>query len=144
MSRYLLPVVDPTVMPGVALDAMNEVHKEEVVLINRLGELVVQGIEGAPDLDLIGRSVDGWVVHTRDHFYGENRLMERYGFPPYPVHKAEHAQVLARLESIQAQWIRDQSLEALADFIFNEWRAWFDQHVKSMDTATALFLRQVM
>ncbi|MES9992548.1 MAG: hemerythrin family protein [Candidatus Thiodiazotropha sp.] len=140
----MLPVVDPSAMPRVAQNSMNEVHLEEVALINRLGELLIQGLEGQPDLQRIGDSVDGWVDHTRDHFEGENRLMESHGFPPYPVHKAEHAQVLAKLETVQALWTREQSLEDLADFIFNEWRAWFDQHVKSMDRATALFLSQVM
>ncbi|MCW4225353.1 MAG: hemerythrin domain-containing protein [Candidatus Thiodiazotropha endolucinida] len=85
-----------------------------------------------------------WVEHTRAHFEGENRLMEIYAFPPYPVHKAEHAEVLTRIESVQDQWLREQGLQQLADYIFVEWRAWFDQHVKSMDMVTAQFLSQVM
>ncbi|MEW8506730.1 MAG: hemerythrin family protein [Candidatus Thiodiazotropha sp.] len=144
MSRYLLPIIDPEMMPCVDLESMNEVHKEEVALINRLGELVIQGIEGESVVDLIGRSLEEWVSHTRDHFEGENRLMESYGFPPYPVHKAEHAQVLERLEMVQARWHDGLVLEDLADFIFIEWRSWFEQHVQSMDSVTARFLRQAM
>lgn len=144
MTQYQLPVVEISSMPQVALALMNDVHTEEVVLINRLGEMVLQGIEGEADLEHISSGMQEWVEHTRAHFEGENRLMESYGFPPYPVHKAEHSQVLARLESLQQQWLRERDLGLLADFIFTEWRPWFDQHVNSMDSATALYLSQVI
>ncbi|MEW8029381.1 MAG: hemerythrin family protein [Candidatus Thiodiazotropha sp.] len=144
MSPYHLPVVDTGEIPSVALASMNEVHLEEVGLINRLGEMVVQAIDGEADPERISQVLAEWVEHTRAHFEDENRLMETYAFPPYPVHKAEHAKVLARIETLQDQWSKDQGLQQLADYIFVEWRAWFDQHVKSMDMVTAQFLSQVM
>ncbi|MCG7877360.1 MAG: hypothetical protein JAY75_01820 [Candidatus Thiodiazotropha taylori] len=49
MSPYHLPVVDIAELPSVALTSMNEVHMEEVGLINRLGEMVLQAIDGALD-----------------------------------------------------------------------------------------------
>ena len=142
MSQYQLPVVDISTMPRVALASMNEVHTQELMLINQLGELLLQGIEGETRFGLIDSAVREWLAHTRAHFEAENRLMESYGFPPYPVHKAEHAQVLARLESLQQQWLKERKPELLADFIFTEWRPWFEQHVNSMDMATALYLSQ--
>jgi hemerythrin len=84
------------------------------------------------------------VEHTRAHFEGENRLMETHAFPPYPVHKAEHEKLLASIETLQDDWLRDRALMQLANFIFGEWRAWFDQHVKSMDRVTADFLSGVI
>jgi hemerythrin len=56
------------------------------------------------------------------------------------VHRAEHDKLLTRIESLRDEWLRDQELAQLANFIFIEWRAWFDQHVKSMDRVTADFL----
>lgn len=144
MSQYQLPVVDVSTMPRVALASMNEVHTEELMLINRLGELLLQGNGGETRFGPINTAMEEWVAHTRAHFEGENRLMETYGFPPYPVHKAEHAQVLARLESLQQQWLRDRQPELLAEFIFTEWRPWFEQHVNSMDMATALYLSRMI
>lgn len=144
MNQYQLPVVDIADMPKVALESMNEVHQEEVALINRLGELVMQGIAGDVDIEQIKRVLDEWLLHTRAHFESENSLMETYAFPPYPVHKEEHTQVLTRIESLMAQWSKDLELQQLADFIFVEWRSWFDQHVNSMDKVTAQFLSQVM
>ncbi len=144
MSKFRLPVVDISLMPRVALTSMNEVHEEEVELINRLGGLVLRGIEGDTEPGLIDRTMVEWLAHTRAHFEAENRLMEIHGFPPCAVHKAEHSQVLARLEALREQWLSDQELELLAEFIFTEWRPWFDQHVNSMDTATALYLSQII
>jgi hemerythrin len=84
------------------------------------------------------------VIRSHAHFEGENRLMETYAFPPYPVHRAEHDKLLARIDVLQAEWLRDQELLQLANFIFVEWRAWFEQHVNSMDRVTADFLSRVM
>lgn len=140
MSKYQLPIVASDQMPLVELELMNQVHREEVEMINKLGALLIDGFEGKPEIEKISHSVKVWIDHTRDHFEGENRMMMEYGFPPYPVHKGEHDQVLLRLESLQAEWLKEFNLEALADFIFIEWRDWFDAHVNSMDMVTAQFL----
>jgi hemerythrin len=142
LTRYQLPVVDAETMPSVALDSMNQVHLEEVCLINRLGELVTQALRGELDVIQINQVVIEWVEHTRSHFDAENRLMKAFAFPPYPVHEAEHAEVLIRIENLRDQWMKERNLTKLANFIFIEWRSWFDQHVNSMDRVTAEFLNQ--
>jgi hypothetical protein len=37
-------------------------------------------------------------------------------------------------------WLEDFNLQRLADYLFIEWRSWFDQHVNSMDAVTAQYL----
>ena len=140
MSQYQLPIVDIAQIPIVDLEVMNQVHREEVALINRLGSLLLTGLKETPDIDAISQNLSEWIAHTKDHFEAENRMMEEHGFPPYPVHKGEHEQVLSRLEALQQQWSVSQELESLAQFVFVEWRDWFDTHVKTMDTVTASFL----
>jgi hemerythrin len=127
-------------MPGVALESMQQVHLEEVGLINRLGEMVIRVLSGELDPQPINQAVTEWVEHTRAHFEAENRLMKTFAFPPYSVHEAEHAEVLMRIEEVQNRWMSEGNITELADFIFVEWRAWFDQHVRSMDRVTAEFL----
>ncbi|MCG8488532.1 MAG: hemerythrin family protein [Chromatiales bacterium] len=140
MSKYQLPIVASDQMPLVELDVMNRVHREEVEIINQLGTLLINGLQSKPDIESISHTVMAWIDHTREHFEGENSMMMEHGFPPYPVHKGEHDQVLLRLEALQAQWLRDFNLETLADYLFIEWRNWFDNHVRSMDMVTAQFL----
>jgi hemerythrin len=140
MSKYQLPIVATDQMPLVELELMNQVHREEIEMINQLASLLIDGMKTEPDLEKISQSVAAWIDHTRQHFEGENRMMCEHGFPPYPVHKGEHDQVLLQLERQQAVWLEDFNLQRLADYLFIEWRSWFDQHVNSMDAVTAQFL----
>jgi hemerythrin len=140
MKQYQLPIVATDQLPLVELELMNQVHREEIEMINQLGGLLIDGLETKPDLNKIGHSVAAWINHTQAHFEGEKRLMREYGFPPYLVHKGEHDQVLLQLEQLQAAWLEDFNLQRLADYLFIEWRRWFEQHVNSMDAVTAQFL----
>ncbi|MCU7879268.1 MAG: hypothetical protein KZQ66_11970 [Candidatus Thiodiazotropha sp. (ex Lucinoma aequizonata)] len=74
MSQHQLPVIDITEIPLVALEAMNEVHREEVTLINQLGELVIAGVEDSSDSEAITFKLNERVAHTRAHFDGENKI----------------------------------------------------------------------
>ena len=137
MSNFRPPVVTVDAIPQVALDSMNHTHQEEVELINRFAELLVAD---SPDEGAITTLFDEWLEHTRDHFDRENRLMQEYDFPAYPVHSGEHERVLAQLESLRQEWYQNKQVEPVANFIFVDWPAWFDQHVNSMDMVTAQFI----
>ncbi len=140
MSEQHKPVLSASDIPLVALESMNQTHREEVELINHLGELLQAARDGKPDLEAIDRALDVWIDHTASHFERENRLMEQYGFPPYPVHAGEHANVLAELNTLRERWRQHQDPEPVARYLFDKWPAWFDMHVKSMDKVTAQFL----
>lgn len=144
MNSYNLPVLDATKIPLIALDSMNQTHKEEVEIINQLGELLVEGLEKKVNDELISDRLYEWVEHTRQHFAGENEMMQNYGFPALPMHTGEHNRVLQQIEALQQEWLKNHQIEPLADFIFNEWPQWFDNHVNSMDMVTAQYLSQVM
>lgn len=140
MSQYQIPIVTPEQMPLVDLEVMNQVHREELEMVNRLAVLVVSGLNGKSDSEEITQSIKEWIDHTRHHFEGENKMMSEYGFPPYAVHKGEHDKVLARLELLLDRWGEEHDLAELAEYLFVEWGNWFDEHVKSMDRVTAQFL----
>lgn len=144
MSRYQSPVVEIDEIPVIAHDAMHQTHLEEIALINDLGYVIEQGLDGVMDKDVISDKLKDWVEHTRQHFGEENRMMAEFDFPAYPMHKAEHDRVLKLIESLQKIWTDSGQLEPLADFIFLEWPGWFDNHVNTMDQVTAQFLNQVM
>ncbi len=134
------PIVALDEIPQVAVASMNRTHADEVVLVNALGALIRQAQSGSLDAAAINQALAEWLEHTRAHFERENRLMEEYGFPPYPVHAQEHATVLDELEQIQDQWQQQQALEPLVEFVTQRWPQWFMRHVQTMDTITAQFL----
>ena len=134
------PVMAPEDIPGIAVGSMNDTHHEEVALVNALGALLLEARNGNPNLDAIGQALDAWISHTETHFERENRLMQEYGFPPFPVHAQEHASALDNLHRIQTSWRDSQSLDELGSYVFNTWPQWFQMHVNSMDNVTAQFL----
>ncbi len=142
MSDYPNPLLPLDQIPLVSLESMNQTHREEVELVNRLAATVAAGIEGAADPADIASQLDGWVEHTRKHFARENELMQRHNFPAFPVHSGEHERILNLLEDLRRTWIESKALRPLALFLFEEWPAWFDNHVHTMDNVTASFIRQ--
>lgn len=140
MNKYKSPVLPISAIPEIAVASMNATHREEVELINQLGELLVQATNGKMDEAAITEKLNEWVEHTRQHFESENRLMEEFAFPALPVHRNEHEQVFARIESLQQQWLETRNPEPLAEFIFLSWPRWFDMHVNTMDMVTAQFI----
>ena len=131
---------DPADIPRLAVESMNQTHREEIDLINRLGAQLAQGMQGAVDDKGITSILDGWVEHTRHHFEEENLLMRQYGFPAYRMHLEEHERVLGLMEQQRRQWRSERKIETLADFVFDAWPAWFDNHVNTMDWVTARFI----
>ncbi len=137
-------VLDPVNIPELALESMNKVHREEVALINQLGDLFLQAKVQQPDKAAISEKLNEWVQHTREHFSGEERLMQEYDFPAYAIHASEHERVLEQINALQQQWQDKQDIKPLNDFILSNWPRWFHDHVSTMDMVTAEFISQRM
>lgn len=104
MSTDQHNVLDTSAIPQVGVESMNETHREEVNLVNHLGSLLDQNIQGHVDEIAITETLHAWVEHTRQHFSRENQLMQKYRFPALAVHSNEHSQVFARIEELEHQW----------------------------------------
>ncbi len=142
MPQYPNPLLPLDRIPLVALPSMNQTHHEEVELVNRLAELVAEGVRGTVDEEAIETQLEAWIGHTRLHFEREAELMRQSGFPAYPVHQGEHDRVLALLDDLQLAWRERRALIPLADFLFAQWPDWFDNHVRTMDSVTASFIQR--
>lgn len=140
MNTIKPPVYNPSDIPQVALESMNKTHREEVDLINQLGEVLRESCKSEPDFSGITDKLHAWVRHTQDHFEGENKLMRDNSFPAYIFHSNEHMLVMEEIENLLQQWMENKKLERLSNFIFNEWPKWFNDHVNSMDMVTAEYL----
>ena len=130
---------DCSTIPQVALDFMNTVHCEELTLVQSISDLIDTD---SPDNNKISELLDQWVTHTEQHFERENRYMQEYKFPAYPVHSNEHDAALEQIRQVQQQWNQRQDLEPLKQYLQNDWPAWFKNHISTMDFITAQFLSQ--
>lgn len=130
-------------IPEVAVAAMHAVHLEEVGMINAIYELL-EAIEGGASDAGLAPKLDELLNHATSHFRGEDALMERYQFPPYPVHKAAHDKFLYEMEQVVSRWKADGELEPLARFMREDLPAWIKEHISTMDYVTAQFIATEM
>ena len=122
-------------IPQVAVASMNATHAEELALLRELLAAL-----DARDAARAAELADAFAAHVEEHFAREERLMEQYGFPPYPIHRSEHDRMRAMVAEACAQADSAEGRAALARFIREVFLPWLSGHVATMDAATAHFL----
>jgi hemerythrin len=125
----------------VAMDFMNEVHKEEVVMINTLFKAILSYEEdpSVENIQSIELSYQAWYSHTLVHFKNEEDKMIKLKFPPYLMHKGEHDKALLRMEEVHAFWQQTKEIQAFKVYLIEELPSWLKHHIATMDTITATF-----
>lgn len=136
MSNNVLEYAD---VPQVAMDAMNEVHREELEIVNNIHVAIVNKNE--QEITLL---CEQWLEHTKAHFDKENRLMEKYGFPAFHCHHSEHVEALQGLEVIIQNWKDKKDWQDLTAYVVDIWPHWYITHISTMDTVTSAFIKQSM
>ena len=122
-------------LPVVALTSMNDMHLEEIQIINRL-----EAAAASSDLQAIETLLHELISHTDAHLSHEERMMEEKGFPVYAGHKAEHDRHRHELESVLTYFKEHQDPRAVSAYIEGSLSPWLLHHAKTMDTLTAQFL----
>lgn len=136
-------LIDKTKLPLVDMDNMNEVHLEDVDIINELSDLI-DSYEKKPSDDLfhkINSQYEKWYEHTVNHFENENQMMLDKNFPPYPMHKMEHDSALNIMHSVYIKWKEKKEIYILKKYIQQDLVKWLVNHIQTMDTITAKFLK---
>jgi hemerythrin len=131
-------------LPQVAMSFMNDVHAEDVDIINNLYKLIqVYAQEKNESQALaIDKTYETWFEHTLDHFEGEEIKMQELNFPPFAMHKGEHEKALVQMEHIYREWKESRDISLLENYIGKEIPAWLNNHIQTMDTITAMFFKQ--
>ena len=124
-------------VPQVAMDAMNDVHHEELNIVNHLNIAILDD-----DSAKITQMCEQWLEHTIAHFDRENAMMEKYGFPAYHCHHGEHVEALQGLESVINNWKNGNDLGKLATYVRDAWPKWYVTHISTMDMVTSAFIKQ--
>ncbi|WP_320034645.1 hemerythrin family protein [Halarcobacter sp.] len=136
-------LLDKNELPLVSMEFMNEVHFEDLAIINELYELVIK-YENEKNIDnenKINKKYMQWYNHTVKHFEGEEIEMLEKGFPPYHIHKAEHENSLNLMNQVFKQWQETKDIQILKQYLTGELPKWLINHIQTMDTVTAMFLK---
>lgn len=126
-------------IPQVAMDAMNDVHRNELDIVNKISAAI-----SVNDVVTIDQLCQEWLEHTKAHFDRENSFMKKYSFPAYHCHHGEHVEALLGLESIINAWQENHDLDVLATYVKNTWPQWYINHISTMDIVTSAFIKGCM
>ena len=127
-------------IPDVALKEMNEIHRTEVDILNKLYKAIDAYEEGKASAEVIDVLLEEFIKDVQEHFSFEQQLMEKYNFFAYPIHRAEHDRVLHELKSIQKIWKDEREIDVLKNYLEKNFVPWIINHVQTMDTVTAQYL----
>lgn len=136
-------LLDKNEMPIVAMEFMNDVHAQDIEIINALYKLVL-AYESEPTQEnkkALNSQYNLWFEHTIEHFRGEEVLMVEKSFPPYPMHKGEHDKALAVMDDVYRAFEATSDIVMMKQYISQTVPQWFVQHIQSMDTVTAMFFK---
>ena len=139
-------LIDKNELPMVAMDFMNEVHLEDVDIINELYERIL-AYEHTPtteNQEQIDQQYQLWFEHTVAHFKGEEIEMEERAFPPYMMHKGEHDKALAVMDELFRTWQTTRDINILKNYFTTTLPQWLTHHIQTMDTVTAMFFKTGM
>ncbi|HIP03323.1 MAG TPA: hemerythrin [Campylobacterales bacterium] len=128
-------MIDKTQLPLVSIEAINEIHFEEVDILNTLSNLIDE-----QDTDTITSQIKLLVEHMQKHFSFEEGLMKDKSYPMYTIHQADHNKVLSETRYILMDWRNTKDIDRLKEYFQDELIAWLDQHIKAMDMPMAEFL----
>ena len=138
-----MPLINDQQIPSVELDFMNHDHAEAASQVNQLHDTLSRIAEGD---DSASEEVEPILLsifkHSEEHFGREEAEMVRVNFPAYDCHKGEHERVLAELKQILALWQENQDSVLLMNYVTNTLPDWLRNHIASMDTVTAMFVRR--
>jgi hemerythrin len=114
---------------------MNDMHFEEIDIIETLGKLISK-----EDNSAITKQMQVLIIHMQKHFSFEEEMMKGKSYPMFTVHKSDHDKVLNDTRYIFMDWRNTKDIDRLKEYFQEDLLTWLDQHIKAMDTPMAEFL----
>lgn len=127
----------PIDFPQLPVDFMNADHAHAVSQLEAMKAVLPAYAYNREPLVLACRE---FLRHNREHFAREEAAMHETGFPAFAIHKREHERVLHWLETLAGDIAAGQDIAAVTQAIHDDIPAWFVQHTRTMDSATAAWI----
>ena len=127
-------------LPRVDLESMNRDHDDQVEMLNA-AVAALDAYDGSEkSLQALDEALEDFAEHTREHFRQEDDQMRRYEFPPFELHTEAHTNQIALMDRVVRQWKADRDVEALGQYLKEDFPAWLVHHVTMMDTFAAQYI----
>ena len=127
------------------VEEMQETHEEEIAILNELDKLATYyGMDKTEaKLTELETKLDEYLVHVKEHFANEERLMRKYDFPSYEMHKTTHDIFLMDITIAIKQWKHSGDIDKVIRFIRNS-PEWIILHINTVDAPTSAYIAHKM
>ena len=121
------------------LEEMQETHEEEIKMLNEVEKLATDYIIHKSNLCESEVKIDAYIAHVKAHFANEERLMRKYDFSSYDMHKTAHDMFLNDISYAIKQWKASGNVDKVINFIFKS-PEWIVLHINTVDAPTAAYI----
>ena len=125
------------------VEEMQETHEEEIKILNEVEKLAVQYSMDKSKLSQLEVKLDEYIAHVKEHFANEERLMKKYDFPSYDMHKTAHDMFLDDISAAIRQWKNFGDIKKIINFIYKS-PEWIVLHINTVDVPTSAYIAQKM
>jgi len=125
------------------VEEMQETHEEEIKILNEVEKLATDYIINKSNLSQLEAKLDEYIAHVKEHFSNEERLMRKYDFPSYEMHKTAHDMFLTDISYAIRQWKEYGNIDKVINFIFKS-PEWIVLHINTVDAPTATYIARKM
>ena len=125
------------------VDQMQKTHEDEIELLNEIEKLAIRYGMDKSNLNQLEEKLDMYIAHVKEHFANEERLMEKYDFPSYEMHKMAHDMFLLDLDYAIKHWKEFGNIDKIINFIYKS-PEWIVMHINSVDAPTSIYLAKKM
>ncbi len=122
----------------VAFNDMNEVHIEELQLVNNIYDYLMSTKDY--DHKKIEVMLEEFAFHLRDHFLFEEDMMRETNCPIISCHEGEHKRVQKIMFQIFKEYALTENVNLLKFYFDTEFKSWIENHLVTMDAVTGAFL----
>lgn len=125
------------------VEEMQETHEEEIKILNEVEKLAVAYSMDKSKLTQLEVKLDEYIEHVKAHFANEERLMKKYNFPSYEMHKMAHDMFLIDLSYAIRQWKEFGDIDKIINFVYKS-PEWIVMHINSVDAPTSMYIVRKM
>ena len=119
---------------SVGIDSIDQQHKKLLNLINQLQTAV----DYSTGEEFEHEALDELVNYTKTHFSYEEGLMEQNDYPGFEPHKAQHVEMITKVEEVLAEYDKDPdtAMSNAVEYL----KGWLIKHINGTDKQYSSFL----
>ncbi|MBI3795259.1 MAG: hemerythrin family protein [Nitrospinae bacterium] len=122
---------------SVGVAGLDEEHKVLFDYINDLRDSLL----GKKGKDTVKKVLDGLIAYTNDHFFHEEIMLYKSGYPDYERHKVEHERLIAEIRGLYVRFHADDAESKLISAeIIAIITEWLQEHIVKIDKQYSAFL----